>query len=506
MIDISRLSPSELDRFIHLQAIVDRQQEAHETVKALRDYYYGNHPVLLTMRQQEFLGELVTGNEGFKFSHNLVRTIVDTLRERLEVTGFTVNGQSASDAEEDEAGPEAVLAARLWEWWNASRLDSQQIRLHRRTLRDGKSYAIVDYDSENNRPRISLHKVDDGKTGITYHRDPTDQNRVLFACRYFYTYDPLEPGKTGIARKTVYLPHEIRKYIMRGSGQWEPHLDEEDGAWPLPWRDSDGQPLGINVIEFENPGGSEMMQIIGLQNAVNKSWLDVIAGADSAGFPIIVNEYSDGMPVGSDDDDLEGSDELRISPGRIIETEGHMHRLEAANLNPMLDVVWALVQAIAGVSRTPQYYLKPVGGGDVPSGEALKQLESGLVKRAEERQLMFGQSWADVMAMCVKVARAFGSEPLPDLGELDITTTWASAEVRNELLQSQAAQLHKALGVPDEKLWEMVGYQPDEIAGFKEDARLARAAEVASIADVLRMNQTRNAPQTNPQTFANGNR
>jgi hypothetical protein len=146
-----------------------------------------------------------------------------------------------------------------------------------------------------------------------------------------------------------------------------------------------------------------------------------------------------------------------------------------------------------------------VGGSDVPSGEALKQLESGLVKRAEERQLMFGQSWADVMQLCVKVARAFGSEPLPDLGELDITTTWASAEVRNDLLQSQAAQLHKALGVPDEKLWEMVGYSPDEVAGFKEDARLARAAEVASIADALRVNQTRNAPQTQPQTFVNGN-
>ena len=34
---------------------------------------------------------------------------------------------------------------------------------------------------------------------------------------------------------------------------------------------------------------------------------------------------------------------------------------------------------MAGVTRTPQYYLRPQGGGDVPSGESLKQLESGLV-------------------------------------------------------------------------------------------------------------------------------
>lgn len=28
----------------------------------------------------------------FTFAHNLVRSIVDTLRERLDVSGFTVNG------------------------------------------------------------------------------------------------------------------------------------------------------------------------------------------------------------------------------------------------------------------------------------------------------------------------------------------------------------------------------------------------------------------------------
>lgn len=501
MIDISKLSPSELDRFLHLQAIVDRQKEAQETVKALRDYYYGNHPVLLTQRQQEFLGEIVK-NPGFSFAHNLVRTIVDTLRERLNVTGFTVNGEAAGDADEENAGTEAKLAAQMWSWWNANRMDSQQIRCHRRALRDGTTYAIVDYDSDNGRPRINLHKCDDGKTGVTFHRDPTDNNAVLFANRYFYTFDPLTPGTTGIARKTTYLPGEIRKYIMRGSGQWERYSDPEDnGQWPLPWVDGDGKPLGVPVIEFANPGGSEMMQVIGLQNAVNKSWLDVIAGADSSGFPIFVNEYPDGMlpPAGEDDDDIEGSDELRISPGRVIETSGHFKRLEAATLSPMLEVVWALVQAIAGVSRTPQYYLRPLGG-DVPSGEALKQLESGLVQRAQERQLMFGQSWADAMNMAYKVARAFGNENIPDLGELDIATLWDDANTRNELVQSQTAEIHKRMNVPDEKIWELLGYQPDEISMFKATARLERAADIAVIAEAARTGQPSIVPQGQPQS------
>ena len=512
MIDISRLSPAELDRFLHMQGIVDRQNERHAELKALRNYYYGQQPVLLTTRQQEFLGPLISGAE-FTFAHNLVRSVVDTLRERLNVIGFTVNGESADDGsatlttglDEEAPTPEAQLAGLLWSWWNSSRMDSGQIRLHRRTLRDGKSYAIVDFDSETGKPRINLHKADDGTTGVTFHRDPTDANKVLFACRYFYTYSPLEPGKTGMQRKTVYLPHEIRKYIVRGSGQWEPYTDE-DGVWPLSWRDASGEPLGVPVFEFENPGGSEMAQIIGLQNAVNKSWLDVIAGADASGFPMLVAEYPPemGIPPENEDDNIAGADENRIGPGRMFEIAGTLKRLEAANLNPMLDVVWSLVAAVAGVSNTPQYRLKPIGASENVSGETLKMLDSGIVKRAEERQLIYGQSWADVMGMMVKVARTFGNEDVPELENMDIGTMWMSAEVRNEKSDAETAQMHKALNVPEEALWIKLGYTPEQIGAFQQQRRQERATEIASIAESLRTSQQRQA-QTQPTQFTNGN-
>jgi len=209
VIDISLLSAEQLDRFIHLQSIIARQQEEAAKVKAARDYYAGNHPVMLTQRQQEYLGKQLTDGE-FAFAHNLVKTVVDTLRERLAVTGFTVNGKSADDLDAKNPAPDAQLAALLWQWWKHNRMDSQQIRLYRRTLRDGKSYVMVDYDNANQRPRLSLHEVDDGTTGIVLHRNPEDENQVLFASRYFYTFNPLKPGLTGIERKTVYLPGEIR--------------------------------------------------------------------------------------------------------------------------------------------------------------------------------------------------------------------------------------------------------------------------------------------------------
>ena len=497
MIDITRLDPVQLERFIHMQAIVGRQEEAAENVKDARDYYDGEHPVPLTKRQKEYLGPLLT-ESGVGFNHNLVKVVIDRLRERINLIGFTVNGESASDKPEN-ANQEA--ASLLWQWWTENRMERQQIRLHRRTLRDGLSYVMVDYDSDQRRPRITLHKVDDGTTGITYHRDPSDENHVLFACRYFYTFDPLKPGHTGIERKTVYLPNEIRKYRRaqggQNMGQWEPVQDDDDSGWPLPWVDRQGNPLGVAVIEFQNPGGSEALQVAGLQNALNKSWLDLLAAADTNGFPILTANYRDALVVEDDDDaNLEGDDEFKIAPGRLMEIfGGNLDRIPASDLGPMIETMWTIVAAIGGITSTPQFYLKPILGVDVPSGEALKQLESGLVKRAEERMLEYGESWEQVMEMCVRVNSAFGNGgPVPD--PLTISTQWADANTRMEEVEANAAEKHAALGVPKPAVWQKLGYSPEQIAQFREDEMIQTQQQIAAVAGALQAREQRAQPVT----------
>lgn len=492
MFDISKLTPVQLDRFLHLQALVDRQAADAAKIIAYRAYYDGEHPVLLTRRQKEYLGELLNP-EQFTFSHNLVKRVIDTIRARLSVSGVTVNGTNTDGTEES---PEADAAALLWSWWKASRLDSAQIDLYRRALRDGYAYVIVDWDNERMLPRFTLHKRDDGVTGVMLHYDPEDESRTLFATKYFYAFDPLKPGETGKERKTVYLPGEIRKYVRGGAdGTWQPFQDEGDTTWPLPWVDATGKPLGVAVIEFPNPGGSEIDAIIGLQNLLNKSWLDLAAAADTNGFPLLAIEYSgDNFGGANDDADLEGADEFRISPGRAIEVDNAtVKRLESANLTPMIDTMWTVVQAISGVSDIPQYYLRPTGG-DVPSGEALKQLESGLVKRAEERQLIFGQAWEDCFALAYRLAQTFG-RMVARLDNLDIGVKWHDANVRNEQVVAQTAQVHQALGVPDETIWEMLGYAPSQIAGWAAIKSAQDAAKLAQVATALRNSGTVNQNQ-----------
>ena len=489
MFDISKLTPAQLDRFLHLQSLVDRQANEADKILAYRAYYDGEHPVLLTRRQREYLGDLLNP-EQFTFAHNLVKRVIDTIRSRLSVSGITVNGAATTGTEDT---PEMAVAALLWSWWKASRLDSAQIDLYRRALRDGYAYVIVDWDNDAKRPRFTLHKRDDGKTGVMLHYDPEDESRTLFATKYFYAFDPLKPGETGKERKTVYLPGEIRKYVRGGpDGTWQPYQDEGDATWPLPWVDSAGKSLGVAVIEFPNPDGSEIDAIIGLQNALNKSWLDLLAAADTNGFPLLAIEYSgDNFGGATDDADLEGADEFRISPGRAIEVDNAtVKRLESANLTPMIDAMWTVVQAISGVSDIPQYYLRPTGG-DVPSGEALKQLESGLVARAQERQLIFGQAWEDCMMLAYRLAMTFG-RMVATIDNLNIGVMWRDANVRNEQVVAQTAQVHQALGVPDETVWEMLGYAPSQIAGWAAIKSAQDAAKLAQVAQALRENGVTN--------------
>ena len=46
MVIIDKLTPEQLERFIHLQGIVARQANDADRVRALRLYYDGEHPVL----------------------------------------------------------------------------------------------------------------------------------------------------------------------------------------------------------------------------------------------------------------------------------------------------------------------------------------------------------------------------------------------------------------------------------------------------------------------------
>jgi hypothetical protein len=482
-------SQKEMEKLIWLQAQASDLAATWQAVQDYRNYYDGNHPIFLSNRQQEYLGDLLT-----KASHtvcfNVCRLVVDILRERLKVIGF----------ESDDP------ALRLWvaDLWNRAKLDLEQVTLHRRALRDGASYLIVGWDTERNEPTLTANRRYDGDAGLTYHLDG-ETNKPRAAVKYWAVSDPLNAKKFGQKRRTLFYSDRIlrQKEDYRGEFGWLP-IDVDEGPAVQYWTETlreGAPPLGLAAIEFLNPGKvSELEDIIGLQNAVNKALLDLLAAADLTGFQMYAVSYpgpASGAPT--DDDDLT-SDDIKIAPGRLLELfEGAtMNAIRAGDLVQLIQTLQTIIGAIGKTTRTPQYYLWQSGnwGDDVPSGEALKQMESGLVARANERIVQFGDAWVQAMRMAARLHNAMGGTPTLN-AEASLTPVWASAEVRNELLISQEAQNHATLGVPQEFLWRWkLGYTADQVTEMK---RLAAQEQAAQLANLLMGMQ-----QNGQQSFGGG--
>ena len=101
----------------------------------------------------------------------------------------------------------------------------------------------------------------------------------------------------------------------------------------------------------------------------------------------------------------------------------------------------------------------------MPSGEALRSAESGLVAKAQDRQVYFGNAWEDVMRMSLKLAKLNGALPaLPadaDLSDLVIKTQWKDPLSRNEKEEAETAVIHRELGVSKATLLTRLGYDPE---------------------------------------------
>jgi len=403
---------------------------------AYRDYYDGDHPTQLTDRQKKYLE--IKGDT--TFCANYCSVVVDALAERLTVTGFTCENKGAQE----------VIAT----WWLENRMDEVQNAVHLAAVRDGDTFVMVDWDEDGGIPAFIHHLANDGSAGVQIVYDD-DGKTVLFATKRWLTIVGEGAGKE--RRLNMYFPDRVEKYVSHDdseAGDWRPYREEGE-AWPLPWVDATGQPLGVPVVHFRNrPAGqthglSELANVIPLQDALNKALIDYIAAMDTTAFQLIfVSGFEPAI--------------LTIAPGSLLWSENENAKATALPASDMAGLHGALadiVVQIAGVSRTPQYYFQ--GMGDPPSGESLKAQETGLVSKAKKRQVSFGNSWEDVMHLGAKLAETFGRQRV-EPGH--VSAEWKDPETRNELIHLQTLESKSKLGVPEEKLWSEMGYDDEDIS------------------------------------------
>ena len=433
-----------------------------------REMYDGDHDTQLTDRQRAYL-ELKTGEE---FNSNYCPIVVDALKERLRVTGFS------TPTETPEAGGETKdpIATQLWEWWTVNRMDGVQGITHLSSIRDGDGYIITEWDNDLKRPVWTFEPAFDGTEGVKVHYSKEKRNQIAYASKR-WRVEAEDPEAAGnVRRLNLYYPDRIERYES---------TDDHEANWQLISEDAWGtaeQPLGVPVSHYINAdqgynyGTSELKKVLPLQNALNKTIIDLLATADTCAFPIFVMLGDDpgtltmtpGMVVYS-----------TISPG-MVEGEGGVSfaKISGEDLTPQVALKDSFVPEIARVTRTPISYFQT--SGTRPAEGTLKQEEVGLVARAKDRQVSFGNAWEDAMHMALKLSNFFG-EGLWDL-DAQISTIWDDPETRNAKDHLEALALKGRMGIPQVTLWAEMGYDPDEIAKMLKTDEVKQRQEMQQAA------------------------
>lgn len=452
----------------YLSWLNDEDSEQESWVRTLRDYADGRHPTYLTDRMKEFIG-LESKNTSYLYEHNLCGLIIDTAVERLELTGFSQAGEAQSEA----------FALQAAEWWEANRMDAGQDDLYEAVCRDAGAYIIVDWDPIEQRPRWSINQQYDGTQGVKLHLDPST-NEPVFASKRWQTRDILNPGDGTRTRLTLYFPDRVERYISRREKDpidreidneimrlsWRTYVDKPGDAWPISWTDGDGNPLGFPVIQFCNPGGSEIDDVIELQDVLNKSDLDLVAAADTAAFRQL---WMSGVRGNTNTSGQQA--DIDVGPGSIqliADPQGRMSAIEPADLSRVIAVCKYWVESIAGISRTPHYLLVPAGA-DQPSGEALHEQEIGLINKCARKHKVLGNAWEDVLYL----SRRLWNLHRPDepIEPARLQAQWKRVDTRSEKEAWETAMQKQAAGIPQEQTWAELGYSQVAIERMKAMAQ-----------------------------------
>jgi hypothetical protein len=245
---------------------------------------------------------------------------------------------------------------------------------------------------------------------------------------------------------------------------------------PVPWTETNaegGAPLGIPVIHFRNKdqgysyGESELEDVIPMQDALNKSVIDLLAAADTTGFRIYT-----GTGVSKDATVL-------VAPGalwRSTNPDAKFGSIEPADLAGLIALKDSVAIDIARLSRTPTSSFQITG--QVAAAGTLKEQRAGLIAKGRDRQVAFGNGWEDVMYLSRKLHNVFGTGGLSE--EAEVGTVWeddekpdskALAEEVEALARAQAAStLQKVKTLhPD---WDEKAIA-DEVALIQAEAGMA---------------------------------
>lgn len=439
---------------------VEAIANAEEDYQKYEDYYFGDQPLALATDRWER-----TFGDTFKeFADNWCQVVIDSVTQRLEIIGWEVDGADKTDA---------LMAEDLWD---SNRLHLEEGDLHTQAQVKGDGYLIV-WPKPDDADKVDI--VFNDALYMSVYYNPADRRDMVRAAKKF-------KDEKGDSHVHIYEKESIIKLISTQNLTPQQFAlmglqgVSSTDLLPIGWRveDEEPNPFGrVPVFHFRNRalgsthGTSELKSVVPLQNSVNKLLMDLMVASEFGSFR--QKWVTGGAPPIDKETKTVG---WRAGGDRVWHTTDPLAKFgdfESTDLEPIFKSIDAIVGHLAKITQTPMHYLRT--SGDMPSGEALKTAESGLIKKIYARQKLWGAAWSDAMSFAIEIVNKKAPKN-------PVYPIWKSPETRHDLEQAQTAQLKSILGIPLEFLWsEHFGYTKEQVEEFIGKNKALAAAVLAQV-------------------------
>lgn len=369
--------------------------------------------------------------------------------DSFEASGSAVVPEAVAEAME-------TSDAEAWQIWQRNNLDMYSDIAHETMLVTGHAYVIVGpREGDNDAPLITVeHPLE----VITQHA-AGDPKHITAALKRWWDEE------TGVTYATLYTPYKVYRYQGTnestevrtvGAQSWIPRRGAEfesdnpfDGVVPV-------VPL-TNRQKLNGAGRSELIDLIPLQDAVNKLTNDMLVASEFSAFR---QRILTGMEIPEDEHgNIIPDFDLKASINRLLvikDEDAKVHEFGVTDLSNYVTGIEHLRDSMAAISRTPPQYL--IGKVVNVSGEALKAAESGLVQKVKRRARFTGEGWEEVMRLAFLLAGNSGKAEA-----YDAETIWGNPEIMSDAAMADSLAKWAGLGVPKQALWERGGASPTEV-------------------------------------------
>ena len=295
---------------------------------------------------------------------------------------------------------------------------------------------------------------------------------------------------------TVYQPGKISYWEGEEGGTDVTTRDSDDGEKTQPWP----KDMGLPVIHFANQrnndsahGESEIRPALPLQNVLNRTLHSMVMASELSAFKVYwsvgvemdKDQITPGAMLGVVIKDSSGNVITELNPEQVAYLNaikiGEFNESDISNYTTQIEKI---VLELSQVTQTPIYGV--TGQGNL-SGEALKQLEIGLIGKVERFQRENNKAIRRLIRLAAEIQSGFKEHTAAP--EIDfISISWKSPELidTGEQIRVLYEMKEKTPGLWDddfyrERIGGLLGMTQKQIKEEGENARNSASIQFAQL-------------------------